>query len=297
MILVNPIQINDARLLASSVAEPDAGEVEWVAGTYNANEEVISTTTHRVYRSVIDGNTSNPETDDGTNWVDIRATNRWRMFDKTIGSQSTGNDVAITLDPSTVFNTVAGLNITGAESINVTVTDPLDGEIYNKDIDMVDNGAVTDYYAYFFEPIVAIKEFALFDLPPYPNAEIGITITGTGVGVGEILTGRQVVLGVTQYGTSWKPSQFGLRERDDFGNYTVNIIATTDIMDYNVKILKSDFAFVRSVLTSLGSDPTLWSATTEGGDGTLVYGYYDNINVNFSSPSLYDTTISVQGLV
>lgn len=297
MILVNPISINDARLSASSIAEPDTGETVWTAGSYSTGDEVISTATHRVYRSAIDNNTANPETDDGTKWVDIRATNRWRMFDKTIGSQSTGDAVTIVLEPGILFNSIAGLNITGAESINVKIIDENDGEVYNKDIVMVDNGAVSDYYQYFFEPLIAINEFALFDLPPYPNAVVEITMTGTGIGVGEIITGRQVVIGVTQYGTSWKPSQFGLRERDDFGSYKVNIIATTDIMDYNVKVLKSDFSYVRSVLTSLGSEPTLWASTNGENDNNLVYGYYDNININFASPSLYDATISVQGLV
>lgn len=299
MILVNPIKPTDATLTASTIAEPDTGESVWVSGTtYNTGDEVISTATHRVYRSAIDSNTGNdPTTDDGTKWVNIRATNKWRMFDKIIGSQSTGDNVSVTLEPGILFNAVSVLNVTGAESINVTMNDPIDGEVYNKDAVLANNDGIVDYYEYFFNPLVVITEFAFFDLPPYPNATITITATGTGVGLGEVLVGRQINIGTTQFGTSWKPTQFGLRERDEFGNFNVNIIATTDIMDYNVKVLKGDFGYVRSVLSQLGSEPTLWAATAAGDDGTLVYGYYDNININFASPTLYDATISVQGLV
>lgn len=300
MIIVKPIQITDAILDSSSIAEPDSGfgEAVWLVGTtYNTGDEVILASTHRIYRSAIDSNTGNdPATDDGTKWVDIQATNRWRMFDGQIGAQSTGDDVTITLTPGQLFNAVAGLNITDAESINVTVTDPVEGVVYDRDIEMIDNSAVVDYYEYFFSPIISIREFALFDLPPYPSADLTITMVGTGIGVGEILTGQQINVGTTQYGTSWKPSQFGLRERDEFGNFIVQIYATTDIMDFSVKIPKGRYPYVRQQLSSLGDEPTLWAGTLAGNDGTIVYGYYDSININFSSPSLYDATISVQGL-
>lgn len=299
MILVNPIKPTDATLTASTIAEPSTGETVWASGTtYNTGDEVIGTTTHRVYRSAIDSNTGNdPTNDDGTKWVEIRATNRWRMFDKVIGSQSTGDDVTISLLPGKLYNAIAGINITNADSINVTMTDPTDGVVYNRDVSMVDNDAVTDWYAYFFSPIININQFALFDLPPYPSASLEITITGTDVGVGEIVFGEQVTIGTTQYGSGWQPSQFGVRERDEFGNFNINIIATTDIMNYNVKIDKNKFAYVRSVLTALGSEPSVFAATAGSDtDAVLAYGYYDNININFSSPSLYDATISVQGL-
>lgn len=304
MLAVVPIAINNTNLDSSTISEPDTSETVWTAGSYSVGDERISTTTHFVYRSLVNSNTLNPESDTydklavggiGNNWAIISYTNKYRMFDNVIGSQSTGDDVVVEVTPSALFNSVAGLNVTGATAVNIAVDDPTDGEVYNHDVSMIDNSAIVDYYEYYFYPIVNLTEFSFFNLPPYPNATMTVTFTGTGVGIGELLTGSQINIGTLQRGASWEPMFFGRRERDEFGNFIIDDRGSADIFSYPVKIMKSRASYVRQQLKSLGNTPTLFADPEV--DGTLSYGYYESINLNFATPSLYDMTLNVQGLI
>ena len=86
MRLIAPTPINAAVLTSSNVVEND--RPAWNNGTtYAADAEVISTTTHRIYRSTLAGNVANDPTLPGTSkWTDIGPTNKWAMFDGVVGS-------------------------------------------------------------------------------------------------------------------------------------------------------------------------------------------------------------------
>lgn len=293
-----PAEINDS-VLVSNIPEPDTGESVWLVGTtYAADAEVIVVSTHSVYRSVQSSNTGNdPTTDDGTWWVRIRPTNKYAMFDGVIGTQSTETtQIQVDITPGSYINNVSAFNVS-ASTVNVVMDDPTYGEVYNTSVDMQDNSAVIDLYTYFFEPIVNKRRFSLWDLPNYPNATTTVTFTTTGnVSVGELVLGKVRELGIAQYGTGFQLLDFNVVERDAFGNLT----KTTDrrsakLAKYNVKTLstKSDNTF--NILDDLRGTACVWSGSLTN-DKTLIYGYHGDARVNFSTPSLDDVTIEVEGL-
>lgn len=298
MYVLRPRAISDANL-TSNIPEPDTGEQVWSAGTtYAKGNEVISTSTHRVYRSVIDSNTGNdPTTDDGTKWTNIRATNKYRMFDNVIGSQSNRNaNLTVTIAGGQLTNAASVFNVS-AQTANVTMNDPSAGEVYNRNIEMRDNSEVTDWYTYFFEPIVEKKEFSLWDLPAYPSATVTLTLTSTGdVKCGEFVVGKQSELGVALLGTSSQLLNFNTTTRDVFGN----IIKTTDrrtakLTKYNVHTLTSKTQNVFNILDELKDVACVWTGSLSD-DKTLTFGYHSDARVNFSNPSVDDVTIEVEGL-
>lgn len=306
MRVVKPDVINDTILASSTITEPDAGfgEILWSAGTYNLGDQRIKTTTHRVYEVVVASTTDDPEVGvllDPPSWVNVAPTNKFAMFDNvnSTDSESTGGtDIIVEIETGVITNSVAGFAITGASSINVTMTDPTDGVVYDNDVPMINNNDVDSWWSYFFSPIINITEFVLLDLPVYPLATIKITISGSGdIEVGNIVVGNQLVLGISNYGTSVQLLDFSRKEKDDFGNVVVTEGRNSKLVNYDVTIQKTKVGYVFNQLSQLTTIPSVWVGTEQSDDATLVFGYYRDFQNNISSPTLTDATITIEGLV
>lgn len=273
-----------------------------VLGDYKAGEQVISTDTHRIYEAAIDSD-DNPV--DGVNkippsWVDLGATNKYAMFDESIISTSTdGSPIVITHTAGISVTAVAMFGVNGANNVNVTVNSISSGEVYNRDVTLTDNSSVIDGWTYYFEPIIKGDKFVLLDLPPYADTTVTVTITGgVDIAVGSLIFGGQVNVGVTNYNTEIQLIDFSSRKRDEFGNFKIVRRATADLVKFDVTIQKSKVSYVRRQFQDLSQV----AAVFVGGDGsiddpTVIYGYYENFINNISSPSVTDSTITIQGVV
>ena len=299
MKIIRPVTIGDSNLVSSDILENDFPV--WNSGTtYALGDKVISTVTHRIYESAQGSNTNhNPTTDDGTWWTNIGATNRWRAFDKVLADQSerTGT-ITYNILPNNLVNAVALFNVDAA-TVNIVVDDPIDGEVYNETISMVDNTAVTDWYNYFFEPVARRSEVAKFDLPNYSTANIIITLdSGASVSkVGEIVLGAQKTLGLTNYGTSVGIQDYSRKERDVFGNAIILERRFSQTVDFDVQVETESVRDVQKTLATFRATPIVFTGSDAATYGDLIYGYYRNFSINISSPSLSDATIEVEGLV
>jgi hypothetical protein len=299
MIVVKPEVVGESNLLSSSIPEPDAGEISWQAGTYTLGTQRIKSSTHRIYEVVAESTDDDPEVGvlaDPKTWIDVGATNKWKMFDGIIGSQSVGfQNVEILNSP--IVNCVAGFNITGASSIRVVVFYEND-LVYDREKTMIDESVVGGWYDYLFSPVIAETRFIFTDLPTYPEARVNVIATGDDVAFGELITGLGVDIGVTQFGTGWQGLDFSKKERDSFGGFSVIAGQTADLLDYDIKIDRTRFGYVKSVIKSLTGIPTVWIGNPKDtSDGTAVYGYYRDAQINFTSPSLIDMTVQVEGLI
>lgn len=303
MRVIKPITVTDAILASSTIPEPDTskGEVEWTAGTYNLGDRRIVSSTHKIYEVVADPSTTdNPVTGAAKavpTWVEVQATNRYAMFDNVNSTLSTGDNIQVALTPGKVAAGLAGFAIK-ADSINVTCVSAADGEVYNVDINMLNNDEVADWYSYFFASIEFIDQFILTDIPAYSDLTTTVTINGTGAEVGTLIAGGVIDIGVALYGTSWQGLDFSKKERDQFGNTTLTQGRTADRLDYDVHTEKGRFGYVKQQLRELTGVPAVWIGNpNDVNDGTSVFGYYVDNQINISNPSLLDVTITVEGLV
>jgi len=300
MRVIKPITVTDSKLTSSTIPEPDAGETVWAPYTSAVGDRRINTTTHRIYEATvastddpIDGISETPPT-----WVNVAPTNKWAMFDAVNSTQSSETtQLIVEVNDDKIVNSIAGFSIEGATSINVTVTDPISGVVYDRDIDMVDNFAVADWYYYYFSPIVNINEFALLDLPAYPAATIKITINGNNIKLGSLIFGNQLVLGVANYGTSVQLLDFSKKEADEFGNIVVTKGRSSKLVDFDVSIEKNRVNYVFGVISSITTMPSVWVGDDGTSSPTLVFGYYRDYQNNISTPTITDATITVEGLV
>lgn len=304
MRVVKPITVTSAKLTSSTIPEPDAsfGEVEWVAGTYTTGTRRIKSSTHRIYEVTADPSTTDdPEVGiiaTPPTWVDVAPTNKYAMFDSVNSTQSKETtQLIVEVTNGQTVNSVAGFSIADASAINITVTDPIEGIVYNRDIDMVDNSEVADWYYYYFSPIVQVREFALLDLPTYPSATIKMTVNGNDIRFGSFILGNQLPLGIANYGTSVQLLDFSKKEADDFGNIIIRKGRTSKLVDFDVTIQKDKVNYVFGVLSSLATIPSVWIGDNGTNDPTLVYGYYRDYQNNINTPTITDATIQIEGLV
>ena len=98
------VKLKDIELLYSNVSENLYSE--WDSSTtYNTGDRVYVTkesdgtterTPHEIYESLADNNTGNYPPDNPDKWGFISATNRWKMFDQYVNTQ-TENDTTMLL--------------------------------------------------------------------------------------------------------------------------------------------------------------------------------------------------------
>jgi len=104
--------------------------------------------THQVYESLAAANLGNPVTDT-TKWQPRGYTNRWKMFDTRNDTQTLNADaIIIDLTPAQIAN---GLYIAGmeADSVTVTVTDPVEGVVYSVTSSMILSNSGGSFFNWF----------------------------------------------------------------------------------------------------------------------------------------------------
>lgn len=299
MKIIVPEIIADASLTSSNVAEAD--HPVWLVGTtYNLADRVIVIATHRIYESVIGSNIGNdPTTDDGTNWLDVSATNRWKAFDEIIADQVVNaSTIEYEFDTTGIINAVSLFGL-DAETAQVIATSAVDGEVYNETIALTDNSAINNWYDYFFEPIIRRSRHVFVDLPQYLDTIIDVIIgvSSGNASVGQIVIGQLRGIGGTEFGTTVGIRDYSTKENNIFGDPVIVERRYSDVVDYDVAVKSTGIDALRTLLAGFRASPVVWIGDDVADYGTLIYGYYKDFDVVLSSPSISRASIQVEGLV
>jgi len=297
MIIIQPVPITPAMLTASNVPETDAPA--WTAGTYTIGQLRIYD--HRVYEVIVASTTARPDIGavaTPPSWLDLGATNRFKMFDQIISTQTIKNvEVDVDITPAAIVNSAAFFGMLG-NSITLTMTDPIEGVVYTETRSLQDNTLIIDWYSYFFEEVAYLPDIVFLNLPTYGSATLNAVIDG-GAGdakVGEVVIGRQRTLGVSNFGTSVSIIDYSVKSTDDFGNTIIVQRAYSKRADYDVTVETSSVAAVQKALADIRTTPTVFVGD-ENRPETVVYGFYKQFNIVLSTPSISDCSIEVEGLV
>ena len=298
---IEPLTITDSVLTSSTVPEDDYAA--WSSGTtYSLGDRVIVVSVHKVYESAINSNTGNdPTTDDGTNWIEVGATNRWKAFDQKLSDPvQQANSISYTFTTTqTIVNSIAFFALS-ADTVQIAVTPFGAGSpVYDETYTLLDTTSIVDWYTYFFDPAgVKERELLVVDLPSYTSATITITITDTGntAEVGQIVMGNLISLGRTGYGTTVGIEDYSRKERDAFGNAVIIERAFAQKADYEVEITTQDTRRVQRFLANYRAKPVVWIGNQDTSYGLIVYGFYTQFSINLATPSISYTTLEVEGL-
>jgi hypothetical protein len=305
MKIVRPQPVTDAILLSSSVPETDYAA--WSsATTYGLGAYVIKTATHRIYKSLQASNLNHdPAAEaDPLNpvwWLDYSATNRWMMFDKVVGQQTSQADsIAVSLQTTVRVDSVALLNIS-ASTVRIKMTSASSAVVYDKTYDATNALVIQDWYAYFFTtPITEfVRKTDLFitDLPPYASAKLEVTLTDTGntVKCGEFIYGLSNDIGETQYGARVGIQDYSVKTVDTFGNYSVLQRAFAKRGTFTIWVDSTQMSAVQSLLSSIRSTPTLFIGS-DLIEGSMIYGFYKDFDIDIAYPTISICSMEVEGL-
>lgn len=266
--LIQPIDVTDAVLAASDMAEND--HPQWASGvTYAAGARVILPATHRIYESLVDGNVgANPAASSGK-WLDVAPTNRWAMFDQALGSATvSGAGIDVTLNAGAA-TALALLDVVGT-AVRVRVGG------YDRTM-AVGPGATT-----------------FLDLPG-TGAPIRVTIDGNGgVAVGTLLVGRLVSLGVTEAGPTASINDYSRKEIDDFGEVTVVQRAWSKKMAAKALIDTAALDVVFNRVAAVRARPSLWIGQS-GIDCLTIYGFFKDFSIEVGE-TVSKLSLSIEGL-
>lgn len=276
--IITPMAVTDAELTASNIAEDD--HPNWSAGaTFEQGDKVISTTSHRIYESMQPANQGNdPLVDDGTWWLDLMATNRWRAFDNRRSNRARQADViSYSITPSQDCDAISLFGLTAGQ-VRIEVWDgPV--RIYNETISMVNTDHVVSVYTYLFGGIVYSENEVINGFPGYIGHRIDITISAPGAvaGVGHIVLGRNNILGRVMNQPGVQFVSHSRKGYDDFGDEVLIRRGSTLRYDLALIVPSVQAARVMGIIAEVDGLATAFYTSGNGPDyGIRGLGFVDD---------------------
>lgn len=286
---------------------PDSALPEWNSGTaYNPGDQVQISADNDEYECLIANTNQDPSTNpiEGVSgnpyWLPLGKENKWKVFDKKTGSKTTNlESIVYTIIPGEIINSIA-LFGTKAVTVNVTVNSPSQNptEVYNSDVSQVDVSEINDFYDWHFVGPLEVTRGVLLDLPPYPDAEIAITLTeetGVVAELGEIVIGILKDLGTTTYGTSLTGDDFSIKATDPFGNTELEVGNIVEGIDYQVAVPANRTASMKNTLKEIRATPTVYIGSPDKPE-TIIYGFWEQYRPVLSTPGRTELVLNVQEL-
>jgi hypothetical protein len=295
--VIKSITMTDGMLTATSVPEND--HAAWSSGTtYALGDNVILTSTHKIYESLQDGNTGNNPANSPLWWVEVSPINRWKLFDLSNTTQTKlGTSDYYEITPGQAINAMALINISGILTVRVRLTDPSFGLVYDKTADLTFVPSESSWYAWFFEPRIEQNQFVVEDIPSYPNATLRIDVTSSGTAyIGAFIFGsvRSIGIGVHQ-GVRLGIQDYSRKERNEWGDVVLMQHAFASRASMQTLIENRQLDNVYRLLSDLRATPCLWIGSDRIGS-LSIFGFYNNFDINIAYATYSDCTIDIEGL-
>lgn len=304
----------------------ESGLSAWAAGTtyalgnqcYVITTEASPKTIHRIFESVVAGNVGHhPLSKETGYWIEVGATNRWRMFDQSSGSYTEYLDDSVDLsDPLVVWfnvtdidiNVLALLDVSGAVSISAQFFDTSHAAITGYDAVSSsllewDMAIPVSWYWWFFADINQSSQSLLYlNKPPsavYLKVTINQAVDAVPIRVGTLAFGGAVEIGDTQFGATLGLLDFSKKVRDEvFGTFSVLERGYARTMSCDCVLSNSSVSSVYSLLASIRAVPVIWIGSAEATfNSTIVYGFYKSFNVVLESAGASMCNLEIEGLV
>lgn len=265
-------------LNSSNIAVDSDGETEYASGTsYAIGDRVLLTkesdgtterTPHEIYESLTASNSGNYPPDNPTDWLLVGKTNRWKMFDEFVSSQSENTG---TIEVELAVSRAGKLVMTGLVASSVRIVVEANSQtISDETISLLDDG-ISDWYEYFFADI-EYQDVVIYDLSAlYLNATVTVTIdNGTNTAkCGNFIVGTDYYLGDAKFGAGVGIRDYSVKETNDFGETTLLQRGYSDRMDVNLYMLSGMTQKVKQLLTTVRATSVMWLVS----DDIYIFGF------------------------
>jgi hypothetical protein len=270
----------------------------WLVGTtYSQGQQVIHL--KGIFESRIAGNVGNPPSAGTTTtpWLYVKPVNSVAMFDQVSDTQTTAPELlSFSLQLATPINALAFLN-TDAATISVSMTDPVEGLVYERTVNLSAVTGINNWWRWLYSPIDKKRDVVFLDLPLYANAVIAITINnpGSDAKCGVCVAGLVRQLGISEYGTSVGLIDYSKITEDDFGNRVVTKRGFAKRINVPVAIKRTDVDYAIRVLQDTRQLPMVWIAAEEY-ESTIIYGPYKTFEHVITTWGISKMQLEIQGL-
>ena len=289
------------RVVTSNVDENDAPLWDEDDAYTAGNQVVVLGQVHKLFES-IGANTNKYPPDHPEEWIDQGATNRWRMFDMSVGAEKqtvsteSSNTVQVLLELDQIVTSVTLLNME-ANNVRIIMRDEFGEIVYDHYEDLLQSTPSSDWWSFFFATRSSIKTLVLTDLPSVQPSTIEMILDGDAfpAKIGKMIVGEAVEIGCARYGTSVGIVDFSRKERDPFGNNFILERRYIDRADFDVQIPTSTIDNVKAILTAARATPTLYIGDEQFAS-TVIYGFYRDFSIIISGPKRSDLTIQVESI-
>jgi len=317
MYYIERIAPTDATWQAGTIAEPSPRETAWSGAgvAYTVGQEVVRTTTHRVYRCAV-GHTSAasplPEADP-TRWKEIRPTDRWLPYGPWVNASGQTIYSGLAVESTTgnltwrmalrFANAVALFGLAGA-TLRAQVYDTPGGTLVEERATSLKRPA-GGYWDLIYGQRTYRDRLLLTGLPMHPNAELVLTIEGnasqlrrvTQIEAGKLRQVHGANFGGTEYGISNTPRARLFREADTDGTERVLMYGVSQDMEASVVMHGDRENTALTALRSLaGRGVALLPNLGIGYEQRLTFGVIDAAPVTRSSHGITQARFSVRGL-
>ena len=273
----------------------------WIRPMNKAGDQVIKSSTHKVYQAITD-NYDDPEFGVDLippSWVELYATNKYRMFDYVINTESSG-DGDLMLTPNETATTISMFGLSNVSEIKVEVREDDDAGdlIYSSTKDLSLITPISDLIS--SDAIYQSK--AIFDdLPTYSQPWIKVTATNadplSNWGIGDIVLGNAKTMGKMTYLSSTSRTSYDTVELDEFGNQTTISRPSAEYTTFEMVVFPQYSDYVERILKDSLNKPCVYVGDKQNGEKIFTFGYYERSPISYDDPSLCTTTLKVRGLV
>ena len=269
----------------------------WNAGVqYALNEEIISAD-RVIWRSMAANNLGNDPATTTGKWQNRGVENRMRAFDTSLGTYVEHDDlVEFVITPGRVVTDVQLLGVQ-ASDVQVVVNDPVHGELMNTGSVLMLKPSGNSHWGYYFHPIERETRLHISGLPAYTQATITIRIRNPGAKArcSEIVMGRAIWLGNTQ----WRPSigfdDWSVKQRDDWGGWKASQGAYSDRMKLQVLVQGTQYERTRELILPYRAKPVVWFGA-RGFNALTLYGYLTGFEQVLVAHGISDCNMTMESL-
>lgn len=295
---IRPIIFQESHLISTTATNAEAN---WSSATTYTAGQIISYSGKR-WESLQGSNLNKIPTAEPLWWLDLGADNKHAMFDDVVATSTVATtELTVVMAPNQTFDSIALINI-NASVVSISVTDGVGGPVVYENTIGLSSETIVDWYGYFFyDPLLKRTQAIFYNIPPYQNAVITITLensVGEQVSVSTLTYGTLFDIGTTQYGVSAGIVDYSVKTTDEFGNTTFVRRAYSKRLSAQVAVKNSDLNRVQSLLYGLRATPAVWIASDSPTfeEAMIVYGWYRDFTTEITYPTYSLISIELESL-
>lgn len=297
-----PKEITTAKLISSSIAEPDTGETAWNAATsYAIGQRAILASTHRVYRNLLGGVNSTSPDQAPDRWFDEGPTNRWAIFDGEVSSNTVSpSPYTLTVRPGAITD-VGFFSLINVDRIRVQVWDSPGGTLVYDQLKGTEDFWSSDlYWSFYFDEPRQRSQLFFEDIPASTICEITITATSFDLQplqIGLVAFGSFEPLGVSEYGFNASPRDFSRIVEDEYGTTRVKKGRNAKSIRGTVYMPTTAANTAVGIVYRLLGTPAIWRPSPLAQYDFLTTFGLGSADASASGPDETRLSIDVKGLV